>query len=319
MAGQDLEKRVRELENALAAFSQELRFALNYIKPDAASSLTKSRVILEKVLIRTFTVEMGKEPRKPLLGDILADNQFTRRIERRILSRMNAIRDMANLGPHGEPVEPKDAFRVLDDLCEVLNWYLQRYGEGSEIKPEHSSQDHNSLIGLDIFPQEATRFPRNLCKAFKEFVYSLEPVGAGYHGLVFKARVDHQPPPLIVEAAHKSTILQWIDSLDDDSLEATLAIREYWRNRHGADGIPLRKLNQVSHPSGIGRSVPELQEKLIEVGVLGGVDDRLAKGNVHYGNNLQRALDTIDLADWAALRKKVSSNTQRDARHDDVA
>ena len=58
---------------------------------------------------------------------MLTDNLFTRRIDRRILSRMNAIRDMGNLGPHGESVEPSDAARVLDDLCEVLDWYLRRY------------------------------------------------------------------------------------------------------------------------------------------------------------------------------------------------
>ena len=41
---------------------------------------------------------------------------------------MNAIRDMANLGAHGEFVKPNDAGRVLDDLCEVLDWYTTRYG-----------------------------------------------------------------------------------------------------------------------------------------------------------------------------------------------
>ena len=95
---------------------------VHYIQPDAASSLTKSRIVLEKLLFMVYTVEMGQEPRKPLLGEMLADNQFTRRIERRILSRMNSVRDMGNLGPHGEPVQPNDGSRVLDDLCEILNW-----------------------------------------------------------------------------------------------------------------------------------------------------------------------------------------------------
>jgi protein phosphatase len=124
----DLESRISKLEHALSEFSHELRFALGYIRSDAASSLTKSRVVLEKLLLRIYRAEMGQEPRKPLLGDLLNDNQFTRKFERRVVSRMNAIRDMGNLGPHGEPVEPRDAARVLDDLCEVLDWYLQRYG-----------------------------------------------------------------------------------------------------------------------------------------------------------------------------------------------
>ncbi len=123
----DLETRVTKLNSAFSHFSQELRFALGYIESDAASSLTKSRVVLEKLLIQVYSAEMGQKPRKTLLGDMLADAQFTRRLERRIVSRMNSIRDMANLGPHGEAVEPEDAVRVLDDLCEVLEWYLRRY------------------------------------------------------------------------------------------------------------------------------------------------------------------------------------------------
>jgi hypothetical protein len=122
----DLESRVRRLEGAFAEFSAELRLALHYIHLDAASSLTKSRMVLEKLLCRLYQAEMGQEPRKPLLGDMLNDNQFTRKLERRILSRMNAIRDMGNLGPHGEPVQPSDAARVLDDLCEVLDWHRAR-------------------------------------------------------------------------------------------------------------------------------------------------------------------------------------------------
>jgi hypothetical protein len=137
----DLESRVGQLEQALSSYSQELRLALSYIQPDAASSLTKSRIVLEKLLIRIYAVEMEREPRKPLLGDILVDNQFTRKIERRILSRMNTIRDMGNLGPHGELVKPTDAARVLDDLCEVLDWYLLRYARNSSAASPESSSD----------------------------------------------------------------------------------------------------------------------------------------------------------------------------------
>src|SRR5262249_52700096 len=50
----------------------------------------------------------------------------------RISARMNAIRDMGNLGPHGEVVEPQDAMRVLEDLCEVLEWYEQRYAASNK-------------------------------------------------------------------------------------------------------------------------------------------------------------------------------------------
>jgi formylglycine-generating enzyme len=127
MAKDDLENRVGKLEQAVDAFSKELRLAFHYIDSDAASSLTKSRLVMEKLLLEIYTTEMGREPHKPMLGDMLADNQFTRKLERRICSRMNSIRDMGNLGPHGEAVESSDAATVLDDLCEVLDWYLRKY------------------------------------------------------------------------------------------------------------------------------------------------------------------------------------------------
>lgn len=129
MREQDLERRVGQLEKALTEISEELRLALRYVQPDAGSSLTKSRMILERILLQIYCSEMGHEPRKPLLGDMLADNQFTRKIDRRIVSRMNAIRDMGNLGPHGAHVNESDAARVLEDLCEVLDWYLPNYAK----------------------------------------------------------------------------------------------------------------------------------------------------------------------------------------------
>jgi len=126
---QEFEHKVRRLQYAFPAFSEDIRLACEYIEPDAASSLTKSRMVMEKLLIVIYKQEMGREPKKPLLGEILADNQFTRKLDRRLLSRINSIRDMGNLGPHGETVDPTDAVRVLDDLCVVLDWYLQRYNQ----------------------------------------------------------------------------------------------------------------------------------------------------------------------------------------------
>jgi len=134
-----LESRALKLAKELSDFGAELRLACAYTQVDPASSLTKSRIVMEKLLLDVYVHEMGHEPRKPLLGDMLADNQFTRKIERRILSRMNAIRDMANLGPHGEAVEASDASRVLDDLCNILDWYVDR-NTSSRPAPSADSQ-----------------------------------------------------------------------------------------------------------------------------------------------------------------------------------
>jgi serine/threonine protein kinase len=138
---QQLELRITDLEKKIDPVSGHLRFAFNYINTDPHSSLTKSRMVLERLLVCLYHKEMSKEPRRPLLGEILADNQFTRRIERRIVARMNNIREMGNLGPHGEEVNASDANRVLADLCDIVEWYTEKYGPGLKLPQERSIEE----------------------------------------------------------------------------------------------------------------------------------------------------------------------------------
>lgn len=129
------------MSRAFPVFAEELRFAFEYASAadpgrlDAGGSLAKSRAVMEKLLLQIFMAEMGSEPTKPLLGEMLKNNQFTRRIERRILARMEAIREWGNLGAHGERVERSDAIKTLDNLCEVLGWHLRRNPTGPETVP----------------------------------------------------------------------------------------------------------------------------------------------------------------------------------------
>ena len=104
----------------LFAFAES---ALSYIASDPQSSFTKSRVALEKLLLTLFRHEMKCEPKRPMLGGM----SFTAHIPRRILARMNAVRDMSNLGPHGECVDTTDATRVMRDLLDILQWYAINY------------------------------------------------------------------------------------------------------------------------------------------------------------------------------------------------
>jgi hypothetical protein len=145
----DLENRVHRLGAAFPNFSEDLHLAYGYIVPDAASSLTKSRVVLERLLLGLYAATTGREPKKPLLGDMLQDNQFTRKIDRRICARMNAVRDMGNLGPHGEAVRACDAERVLEDLCEILDWHHQ---QGNGASPAFQAPDGVEPVGADVVP-----------------------------------------------------------------------------------------------------------------------------------------------------------------------
>jgi hypothetical protein len=179
----NLDTRVSKLEQAVTAFSEELRLAVHYIRavtPDAGSSLTKSRIVMEKLLIKIYTIEMGQEPRKPLLGDMLLDNQFTRKLERRIVARMNAIRDMSNLGPHGETVEPGDAARVLDDLCDVLEWYLGRYGSDMLAAAEDSRRPPAQAVVTAVpeKPVAGRRFRNSLGNVLVPIPEAFLPSGA---------------------------------------------------------------------------------------------------------------------------------------------
>src|ERR1700730_18210053 len=90
---QALADRIAALEARVAELGTFLRAAVGYLSSDPASSLTKSRVILEKVLLALYRGTMKKEPSRPMIGDMLADKAFMATIPRRIATRMNAIRD----------------------------------------------------------------------------------------------------------------------------------------------------------------------------------------------------------------------------------
>jgi hypothetical protein len=68
-----LSGRIAALEARVAELGAFLHSALAYLSSDPASSLTKSRVILEKVLLALYRGAMKKEPSRPMIGDMLAD------------------------------------------------------------------------------------------------------------------------------------------------------------------------------------------------------------------------------------------------------
>ncbi len=132
-----IEKKISQLEKRLKEFSELLTVAFQYItqKPeDPKSSLTKCRIILERMLKKIYLQEMGHPPKGRMVGYFLNDKEFTSKIPSRILTRMNFINKMGCLGPHDvDDVHPIDAQRVINNLLEVIDWFWEKYESEQDI------------------------------------------------------------------------------------------------------------------------------------------------------------------------------------------
>jgi hypothetical protein len=116
---------IAPLEDRLPGLADDLRSAVAYLISDPQSSLTKARISLEKALLARYRKVMKKEPKQVAVGQMLHDQAFTASIPRRVLAWMNAVREMSNLGAHGDEVDPTDAARAMQDLIKVLEWLVQ--------------------------------------------------------------------------------------------------------------------------------------------------------------------------------------------------
>ena len=99
----DLQPKINELAEILPQFEERLNKAYEYVKSDPNSSLMKTRVILEMVVIDLW-LKLTDHKNKRELSAMISDRQFGKKVERRILARMHSIRAMSNLGVHGENV-----------------------------------------------------------------------------------------------------------------------------------------------------------------------------------------------------------------------
>jgi hypothetical protein len=124
---QDLQQRIRSLEGSFDQLSEQFRMAFHYSSKDPQASLNKVRIILEKIVRKIYAHEVGEEREDLMLGAALRDPRMKQAIERRILSKMHSIRSMSNLAVHGERVTANDAMKSIDNLCDVMDWYIGKY------------------------------------------------------------------------------------------------------------------------------------------------------------------------------------------------
>lgn len=132
-----LERRVALLEKKIEFLSDQFSLALMNVSRDPAGSAWKCGAVLERHLREFFLRMFGREPKNPELGHILKNNQFTRKFDRTMVSRMNSVRDMRNIAVHEpEKVKPEDARRALEDLCDILEWFQSKAAILMPSKPD---------------------------------------------------------------------------------------------------------------------------------------------------------------------------------------
>lgn len=133
----DLGSRIRRLGKMIPEFGDELRSASGHLESEPKTSATKARTVLEGVVAKTYLKTMSKEPKICQIGSMLAENQFTKRIgDEIIINKMRNVQNYGNSSVHVKIDEdvlpppnlpPKDAKKILDDLCDVLDWYLRTH------------------------------------------------------------------------------------------------------------------------------------------------------------------------------------------------
>jgi uncharacterized tellurite resistance protein B-like protein len=137
-----LENSIISLGKKLEILSKEIKDAVSHAESDPSASLGKARTALEKLLLSLYRKVMSKEPKKYEIGYMLNDNQFTKNIKPRILSRMHSVRNMGNIALHtdsgednesyGDRIMPRDATEALEDLSVIIRWYIEQYGSDQE-------------------------------------------------------------------------------------------------------------------------------------------------------------------------------------------
>lgn len=150
-----LSKQIEILEKKVESLADYLKSALSYLDSDPQSSLTKCRIVLEKMLNSIYFHEMGKEPNKGMIGNILFDKEFASKMPSRIRARMNFIREITNSGTHGEDIAGEDAIRVLQEIIFVAEWYVTNYDL-------YNSSRFETLQSAEILPQLKELYPNYL-------------------------------------------------------------------------------------------------------------------------------------------------------------
>ena len=122
-------ERVSRLTATLPSMAPELQAALEYASADPSASLTKSRLVLERTLRSVLAFEgAGRSGKALMVGQLLREESVKARVPPSIRASMVYVNVLAaEQGAHPGTPNPKIAFRALEHLCEIVEWYAAEY------------------------------------------------------------------------------------------------------------------------------------------------------------------------------------------------
>src|SRR6266404_476351 len=121
---EELGLRVSELLSSSTGIPSELSSALDYVRNDPATALTKARICLEAILKSTLSRHGILLP-EATLGQLLGKEPIKKGWPGIIRTKMFYVEGIASaMGPHSDALaDTKHAIRVLEEVCDVLEWY----------------------------------------------------------------------------------------------------------------------------------------------------------------------------------------------------
>ncbi len=137
---------IERLSKAFDDIKRSLEQFKRLAQPDPAMALVRARRVLEYVIRDLFQRHISEKP-----GTRPLDNLIARLVQENILdlhlkAYVDQVRELGNAATHGEigkEFSEADAYRALDALMVVLDWYFKReqIGDIEQLRRQVSAED----------------------------------------------------------------------------------------------------------------------------------------------------------------------------------
>ena len=159
-------EQIEKLEDEIQILKGDMRKAYQYSKDDPKGALYKTRIITEKIVKEMYDKEMNEPPPKQaMLGDDLneADPKnrngvrkvdFLKKIDAPVKLQLIYLQKMGNFGSHDQKeqdqqLQPRQVISTLNTLCDVIEWFIEKYGSDKENGKAGSTNIQNSQISTN--------------------------------------------------------------------------------------------------------------------------------------------------------------------------